>query len=67
MADEKNKEYLSGVLNITRDQLSRALAAAAEIEALLVMERKRSEGLESKVRELEDKLAEPAKKKAEEI
>jgi cell division protein FtsB len=57
MADEKNKEYLSSVLSITRDQLSRSLAATAEIEALLMLERKRSESLEAKNKELESQIS----------
>jgi cell division protein FtsB len=58
MSDEKNKEYLSSVLSITRDQLSRSLAATAEIEALLMIERKRNASLEDKNKNLESQIFE---------
>jgi hypothetical protein len=43
------------VLAITREQLSKAMSLAAELEALLVAERKKTEELTSKVAELSGK------------
>jgi hypothetical protein len=56
MAEKDQSELLTGVLNITRDQLTRSMNLNAELEALLTFER-------SKNAELEQRLAEqPASK-----
>jgi hypothetical protein len=42
-------EILSGVISITRDQLSRAMALNAELEVLLGIERKKNKKLEDEL------------------
>ena len=46
-------EYINNVLSLTRDQLSRAMNATTELEALVTFERKRNADLEAKIAELE--------------
>jgi BMFP domain-containing protein YqiC len=46
-------EYVTNVLGLTRDQLSRAMNATTELEALVTIERKRNAELEAKIAELE--------------
>jgi hypothetical protein len=48
-------EILSGVISITRDQLSRAMALNAELEVLLGIERKKVKDLEKTVSDLQPK------------
>lgn len=42
-----NEEFLSNVLAATREQLSKAVNLCAELEALLLMEQKKTARLES--------------------
>ena len=51
MSDNANIEYLTGVLNVTRDQLSRAMGVCAELEALLTVERAKVEQLQAALNE----------------
>ena len=48
-------EILSGVISITRDQLSRAMALNAELEVLLGLERKKVKDLEKTISDLQPK------------
>lgn len=50
--DKQELEYIKAVLSITRTQVNKAFAVAAEIEALLLIERKKNEILEQKLAEL---------------
>ena len=55
MADNVNTnspEYLSSVLAITREQLTRSMGVSAELEAALHWERKRNQELERERSEL---------------
>jgi hypothetical protein len=61
MSDNNQSELLNGVLNITRDQLTRSMGMATELEALLIIERKKTAELEAKVSELESALEEKKK------
>ncbi len=42
-----NEEFLSNVLGATREQLSKAVNLCAELEALLLMEQKKTARLEA--------------------
>lgn len=42
-----NEEFLTNVLAATRDQLAKAVHLCAELEALLIMEQKKTARLES--------------------
>jgi hypothetical protein len=54
MSENDNQiEVLGNIINITREQLNRAMALNAELEALLTFERKAKQDLEDKVSELE--------------
>ena len=54
MSENDNQiEVLGNIINITREQLNRAMALNAELEALLTFERKAKQDLEDKVAELE--------------
>ena len=44
---KNNEEFLSTVLATTREQLSKAVNLCAELEALLIIEKKKSSQLES--------------------
>ncbi len=55
----ENQEVFNSVLAVTRDQLSKAMAVGAELEALLLAERRKVAELE---RQLED-LKKPSEKK----
>lgn len=58
MSENENQiEVLGSVINITRDQLNRAMALNAELEAILNLERKQKQELEAKVADLESKLS----------
>lgn len=46
-------EYVTNVLELTRNQLGRAMNATTELEALVTFERKRNAELEAKIAELE--------------
>lgn len=58
---ENNQEVFNNVLSMTRDQLSKSMSLATELEALLVIERKKTSELEAKIVELEAKLEEKKK------
>lgn len=59
----ENVEYISGVLQVTRDQLNRAMSVAAELESALMLERSKSQALQA---ELDALKASPAKKDTKE-
>lgn len=61
MAENEQSELLAGVLNITRDQLTRYMNMSTELEALLIIERKKTAELEAKVSELKAALEEKKK------
>jgi hypothetical protein len=52
MAEKDQSELLTGVLNITRDQLTRSMNLNAELEALLTFERSKNAELEQRLAEL---------------
>jgi hypothetical protein len=58
---DNNQEVFNNVLAITRDQLSKSMSLATELEALLVIERKKTSELEAKIAELQAKSEETAK------
>ena len=54
MSENENQiEVLGNIVNITREQLNRAMALNAELEAILTLERKQKQELEAKIAELE--------------
>jgi hypothetical protein len=59
----ENVEYISGVLQVTREQLNRAMGVAAELESALMLERTKVQTLQA---ELDALKATPAKKDAKE-
>jgi hypothetical protein len=61
MSENDQSELLTGVLNITREQLTRSMNLATELEALLIIERKKTAELEAKVIELKTALEEKNK------
>jgi BMFP domain-containing protein YqiC len=58
---DNNQEVFNNVLAITRDQLSKSMSLATELEALLVIERKKTAELEARIAQLESKLEEKTK------
>jgi len=52
MAEKDQSELLTGVLNITREQLTRSMNLNAELEALLTFERSKNAELEKRLAEL---------------
>jgi BMFP domain-containing protein YqiC len=54
---EKNdqQEILGNVLGVTREQLAKAMSLSAELEALLIVERRKNAELQHQVRTLEAK------------
>jgi hypothetical protein len=55
MSENENQlEVLGNIVNITREQLNRAMALNAELEALLTFERKKTQELEAKLAELDE-------------
>lgn len=61
MSENNQSELLTGVLNMTRDQLSRSMNLATELEALLIIERKKTSELEAKIAKLQAALEEKKK------
>lgn len=58
MSENENQvEVLGNIVNITREQLNRAMALNAELEAILNLERKQKQELEAKVADLEKQLS----------
>ena len=54
MSENENQlEVLGNIVNITREQLNRAMALNAELEAILTLERKQKQELEAKLAELD--------------
>lgn len=53
MSETQNVEYITAVLQITRDQLSRSVSLNAELEAALNLERQRNELLQAELQKLE--------------
>lgn len=51
-------EYLSNVLAITREQLTRSMGVSAELEAALYLERKRNQELEQEIEQLKKPVKE---------
>jgi BMFP domain-containing protein YqiC len=58
---DNNQEVYNNVLTITRDQLSKSMSLATELEALLIIERKKTAELEDKIAKLEPKSEEKTK------
>jgi hypothetical protein len=61
MTENNQLEVLNGVLSITRDQLTRSMNLATELEALLIIERKKTSELEANIAELKAALEEKKK------
>ncbi len=61
MTENNQSEVLNAVLSITRDQLTRSMNLATELEALLIIERKNTAELETKLAEFQTKSEEKAK------
>ena len=53
MSETQNVEYVTAVLQITRDQLSRSISLNAELEAALNLERQRNELLQAELQKLQ--------------
>lgn len=53
MSETQNVEYISTVLQITREQLSRSVNLNAELEAALAIERQRNELLQAELEKLQ--------------
>lgn len=54
MTEDQNQiTVLTNVLSVTRDQLSRSMNLNAELEAILSMERAKTQELEAKLAELQ--------------
>ena len=51
MTENNQSELLNGVLTITRDQLTRSMSMATELEALLIIERNKTSKLKAKFTE----------------
>ena len=47
------QELFNNVLGLTRDQLTKSMNLATELEALLMIERKKNQDLEAKLAELQ--------------
>jgi hypothetical protein len=52
MSETQNVEYVTAVLQITREQLSRSVSLNAELEAALNLERQRNELLQAELDKL---------------
>jgi hypothetical protein len=50
----ENQEVFNSVLSVTRDQLSKSMAISAELEALLLVERRKVAELERQIEELKN-------------
>lgn len=61
MSETQNVEYITTVLQITRDQLARSVNLNAELEAALNMERQRNEALQAELEKLQDAKGKDAK------
>lgn len=53
MSETQNVEYITTVLQITRDQLARSVNLNAELEAALNLERQRNELLQAELEKLQ--------------
>ena len=53
MTEQDNSELFNNVLGLTRDQLTKSMNLATELEALLMIERKKNNDLEARIAELE--------------
>ncbi len=51
MTEKDNQELVTNILSVTRDQLNRAMALCAELEALLNIEKRKNAELTSKLNE----------------
>jgi hypothetical protein len=51
MTEKDNQELVTNILSVTRDQLNRAMALCAELEALLNIEKRKNAELASKLNE----------------
>ena len=47
-----NQEVFTNLLSVTREQLSKSMAVSAELEALLIVERRKVADLESQIEDL---------------
>jgi hypothetical protein len=62
MSESQNQQELfNNVLGLTRDQLTKSMNLATELEALLMIERKKNQDLEAKLAELESKKSDEKK------
>jgi hypothetical protein len=62
MPESQNQQDLfNNVLGLTRDQLTKSMNLATELEALLMIERKKTQELEAKLAELEPKKSDEKK------
>lgn len=52
---EDQQELFNHILGITREQLTKSMNLATELEALLMVERKKTQELEAKIAELTSK------------
>ncbi len=50
-----NQEVYNNVLSVTREQLAKSMAISAELEALLLVERRKVAELERKLEQTENK------------
>lgn len=55
--EKNNEEYLSSVLSVTREQLTRSMNVCAELEALLVAERNITQQLKQALAEAQNAAA----------
>jgi BMFP domain-containing protein YqiC len=58
---DNNEEIITNILSMTRDQLSKSMAMSTELEALLLVERKKNFDLENRLAQLENKSKEKDK------
>ena len=49
-----NQEVFTNLLSVTREQLSKSMAVSAELEALLIAERRKVAELERQIEELKN-------------
>lgn len=63
MSNNENQELYNNVLSITRDQLSKSMSLATELEALLVIERNKNAELEARIAALLSSKVESEEKK----
>jgi hypothetical protein len=55
------QDLFNNVLGLTRDQLTKSMNVATELEALLMLERKKTQDLEAKLAELQSQKSDEKK------